>query len=329
MDHRRPDVGKTCTEALLEEAAEMARDPGDLYQISAEASEPDPEQVLLYYLDGFVDAGSAGRQLATHLLTTLEHTEVARFDVDSLIDYRSRRPAMIFSKDHWESADTPEIIVHRLRDADGTPFLLLHGLEPDREWEAFTRAVLSLSDRLKVRLAASFHGVPMGVPHTRPLGVIGHATQPDLIDGYLPFVDRVQVPGSAQSLIEFRMGEANRSAVGFAVQVPHYLAHASYPAAAIALLEAVQRATGLTLPADALREAAQLTDAEIARQVAESEEVSEVVRSLEEQYDAFAAERQNLLAGQPENMPTADELAAQFEKFLAEQQFGGEGTETS
>ena len=237
---------------------------------------------------------------------------------------------MIFTKDHWESVEVPEIALHLLKDSAGTPFLLLNGLEPDREWETFSRAVLQMSDALKVRLAASFHGIPMGVPHTRPLGVTGHATQPTLIDGYQPLVDRLQVPGSASALIEFRMGEAGRAAVGFAVHVPHYLAHASYPAAALSLLAAVERATGLDLPSDALRDAAQLTDAEIARQVAGSDEVTEVVRSLEEQYDAFTAERQNLLAGQPENMPTADELGAQFERFLAEQQqLGGDGTESS
>ena len=81
------------------------------------------------------------------------------------------------------------------------------------------------------------------------------------------------------------------------------------------------------MPAESLREAADVTDAEIERQVAGSEEVTEVVKSLEEQYDAFNADRQNLLAEQAENMPTADELGAQFERFLAEQQFGGEGTE--
>ena len=307
----------------------MPRDPGDLYQVSPAAPSLDADLVMLYYLDGFVDAGGAGRQLTTHLLSTLDHSEVARFDVDSLIDYRSRRPAMIFTKDHWESVDEPEITVHLLKDAENTPFLLLNGLEPDRDWEAFTRAVLDLSARLKVRMVVSYHGIPMGVPHTRPLGITGHATQPELIDGYQPLVDRLQVPGSASALIEFRMGEAGKAAAGFAVHVPHYLAHASYPAAAITLLAAIERATGLNLPGEALREAAQLTDAEIARQVEGSDEVTEVVRSLEEQYDAFNAGRQDLLAGQPENMPTADELGAQFERFLAEQQYGGEGTPES
>jgi len=81
----------------------------------------------------------------------------------------------------------------------------------------------------------------------------------------------------------------------------------------------VQRVTGLLLPGDALREAAHRTDLEIARQVEGSEEVTEVVQALEQQYDAFAA-GDGEPADEPENMPTAEELGAQFERFLAEQQ---------
>ncbi len=301
----------------------MARDPGDLYKVSPDAPELDGVP-MLYYLDGFIDAGGAGRLLTAHLLGTLEHTEVARFDVDSLIDYRSRRPVMTFAKDHWEHYDAPEISISLLHDETGAPFLLLSGPEPDHDWNAFISALLSLSMTLKVELAVGFHGIPMGVPHTRPLGVTAHATRTDLVEGYRPLVDRLQVPGSAAALLELRMGEEGRSAIGFAVHVPHYLAQAAYPAAAVTLLESVQRATGLTLPADALREAAHRTDLEIARQVEGSDEVTEVVQALEQQYDAFAAGNSDMLADEPENMPTAEELGAQFERFLAEQQGRGD-----
>jgi predicted ATP-grasp superfamily ATP-dependent carboligase len=307
----------------LREAAGVARDPGDLYKVSPDAPELG-EVPMLYYLDGFIDAGGAGRLLTAHLLGTLEHTEVARFDVDSLIDYRSRRPVMTFAKDHWEHYDAPEISVSLLHDETGTPFLLLNGPEPDHDWNAFIAALLSLSTTLKVQLAVGFHGIPMGVPHTRPLGVTAHATRTDLVEGYRPLVDRLQVPGSAAALLELRMGEEGRSAIGFAVHVPHYLAQAAYPAAAVTLLESVQRATGLTLPTDALREAAHRTDLEIARQVEGSDEVSEVVQALEQQYDAFTAGNSDMLADEPENMPTAEELGAQFERFLAEQQGRGD-----
>jgi hypothetical protein len=108
------------------------------------------------------------------------------------------------------------------------------------------------------------------------------------------------------------------------VHVPHYLAQAAYPAAAVTLMESIQRATGLLLPGDALREAARRTDEEIARQVEGSDEVAEVVQSLEEQYDSFSADRDGLLDGDPDNMPTAEELGAEFERFLAEQQGHGD-----
>jgi predicted ATP-grasp superfamily ATP-dependent carboligase len=306
----------------------VARDPGDLYQLSPVAAESDGDLVMLYYLDGFIDAGSAGRLLAVHLATSLEGQEVARFDVDALIDYRSRRPVMTFAKDHWEDYDTPELTLSLLRDSEGKPFLLLNGLEPDREWEAFTAAVAQLTERLRVGLSVSFHGIPMGVPHTRALGVTAHSTQPGLIDGYRPLVDKLQVPGSASALLEYRLGQAERAAVGFAVHVPHYLAQAAYPAAAVTLLESVQRATGLVLPGDSLREAARRTDLEIARQVEGSAEVTEVVEALEQQYDAFAADRENLLGEDAESMPTAEEIGAEFERFLAEQQGRGDSPET-
>jgi predicted ATP-grasp superfamily ATP-dependent carboligase len=305
----------------------VARNPADLYEVGPAAQDAAGDLVMLYYLDGFIDAGAAGRLLTAHLLSSLEHEQVATFDIDSLLDYRSRRPIMTFAKDHWEDYDAPELGVSLLRDAEGTPFLLLAGLEPDREWETFAAAVLQLSAELRVRLSVSFHGIPMGVPHTRQLGVTAHATQPGLIDGYQPLVDRLQVPGSAAALIEYRLGAAGRSAVGFAVHVPHYLAQAAYPTAATTLLESVHRATGLVLPADALREAAHRTNLEIARQVEGSAEVTEVVQALEQQYDAFAANRENLLAGD-EQVPTAEELGAQFERFLAEQQNRGDNTDS-
>ncbi len=299
----------------------MSRNPADLYEVSPGAPRTDGDLVMLYYLDGFIDAGAAGRLLAAHLMSTLEHEQVATFDIDSLLDYRSRRPIMTFAKDHWDDYDAPELAVSLLRDAQGTPFLLLAGLEPDREWEAFTAAVVQFSADLGVRLSVSFHGIPMGVPHTRQLGVTAHATAPGLIDGYRPVLDKLQVPGSAAALLEYRLGAAGRNAIGFAVHVPHYLSQAAYPAAAATLLDSVQRASGLVLPGDALREAAHRTNLEIARQVEGSAEVAEVVQALEQQYDAFTADRENLLAD-AEQVPTAEELGAEFERFLAEQHRG-------
>jgi hypothetical protein len=260
--------------------------------------------------------------MTEHLLDTHSHETIATFDTDRLIDYRARRPLMTFDKDHWSSYDTPKLEISLLTDAADRPFLLLAGPEPDHEWELFTAAVRSLADRLGAGTTINYFGVPMGIPHTRPLGVLAHGTRPGLATSHVKLPNRLQVPGSVASLLELRFGEAGRDAIGFAVQVPHYLSQAAYPTAALALLESVREVTGLDLPDSALRDAEEHTNALIARQVDESAEVSELVRGLEQQYDAVTEnERENLLA-EGEEMPTADELAAQFEQFLADQQRG-------
>jgi predicted ATP-grasp superfamily ATP-dependent carboligase len=298
-------------------------DPEDLYELDAELPELS-RPVLLHSLDGFVDAGSTGRLVRDHIMDTLDHRVIGRFDVDSLIDYRARRPVMTYDQDHWADYDAPELAVHLVRDATGSPFLFLTGPEPDRLWEGFSTGVRSMVERLGVSLTVGFHGIPMGVPHTRPVGLTPHGTRPELITGPRPWFGRVQVPGSASALLELRLGEAGHNAIGFAVHVPHYLSQSDYPAAAVTALDAVAAATGLTLPSDELRAAAVRTNTEIADQIAGSDEVEKVVQALEQQYDAFAgsADRESLLASEA-NMPTAEELGAAFERFLAEQEGDG------
>src|SRR5207244_13060666 len=135
-----------------------------------------------------------------------------------------------------------------LHDDGGTPLLLLAGLAPDLQWERFSGAVEDLVERMSVRVTVGLNAIPMAVPHTRPTGITAHATRPDLISGYEPWLRRVQVPGSAGNLLEYRLGSHGHDAIGFAVHVPHYLAQAGYPAAANELLTAVSRVTGLLLP---------------------------------------------------------------------------------
>jgi predicted ATP-grasp superfamily ATP-dependent carboligase len=298
----------------------LVLDPENLYEVDSDV--PDLSgAVLLHHLEGFMDAGAAGSALVEQLLSGYEHRVVARFDVDSLLDYRSRRPMMTFATDHWEDYQAPELVVRLLHDASGTPFLLLTGQEPDFRWEAFAEAVGQLVERWGVRLTVGFHGIPMGVPHTRPLGVTAHGTRPELVAGHDTFFNRVQVPGNVSGLLELRLGQAGHDAIGFAAHVPHYLTQSTYPAAALVLLNAIVRSTDLVLPAASLAESSRRADAEIQRQVAESDQVAEVVASLERQYDAFAdaKDKENLLAD-PENIPSADELGAELERFLAEQQ---------
>lgn len=307
-------------------------DPEQLYALEPRWAEPASRAVgadgeglaLVHALTGFIDAGSVTRIVGEHLLEHLPHELVATFDADQLVDYRSRRPAMVFEQDRYSSYQAPQLELHEVLDRAGSPFLLLVGPEPDVQWERFAVAIRQLVEHLSVSRTIAVHAIPMAVPHTRPLGVIAHGTRPELavpVQG-LPPVGRfpkVQVPGSAAALLELRLGEWGFDAQGFVVQVPHYVADSPYPAAAALIVDQLGLAAGLDLPTTALLSAAEETRQAIAEHMAGSDEVARVVHALEQQYDAYvgARGRTALLASEDVPLPSADELGAEVERFLA------------
>ncbi len=308
------------------------RDPADLYELH-----PGFEDVvglaMLVFLDGFVDAGHTGRQMATTLFDRFTAEEVATFDVDRLLDYRSRRPTMTFVENTWTDYDAPKLALYRMWDEENSPFLVLHGPEPDCEWNTFTAAVEQLVERFGITLSVSVSGIPMAVPHTRPITVTPHATRSELVAGHTPWIGRIEVPASAASLLEYRLGLSGHDFIGYSIHVPSYLSQTQYPRAALAAVEYVSGVTGLALSAGDLEESAESADVDIAEQVAASEEIQRVVANLERQYDDIMFSREsegstdrNVLPLTDESsLPTADELGAELERFLAEREGDGNG----
>lgn len=296
------------------------RDPRDLYTVNEGAQRHSDVPVLVHALRGSLDAGHAGEMVARHLLSTMPSERVATFDADELVDYRSRRPALTFEDWRFTDYDEPVVALDLLRGPDGEQLLLLHGPEPDLQWDRFTTAVIELIEQLGVERTIGVHGIPMAVPHTRPISVTAHATRDELIDPQRHLMGRLQVPGNVAGLLELRLGKAGHDALGFAANVPHYLAQSEYPQAALALVRQIAGSTGLSLPLEELESAAAQTAGEIESQVAQSAEVGAVVRALEQQYDAFmesaAQPGQTTLVAEPA-LPSAEEIGAELEQFLA------------
>src|SRR3712207_4813396 len=227
---------------------------------------------------------------------------------------------MTFDGDCYASCAPPEILLHALEDDAGETFLLLRGPEPDFRWEAFVAAVGSLVDGLGVTSVVAMQAIPMPVPHPRPVTVTAHAVRRQLIEAYPFYWGEMQIPASAASLLELRLGEAGVDALGVAAHVPHYLAQAAYPAAALTLIEHLASLTRLHLPTEALQEAAQAHRSEVDEQISRSPENTAVVTALEQQFDRFTAAREeNGLLGDTGAVPSGEQIASEFERFLADQ----------
>jgi predicted ATP-grasp superfamily ATP-dependent carboligase len=304
----------------MTEASRLVHIVDDVPELRTADGETTFSPVLVHALEGFLDAGNAGALAVQQLLEQSSGPVVASFDVDSLYDYRARRPPMTFSEDHYESYDTPRLVVRVNRDALGTPYLLLHGPEPDTQWEGFAQAVRSVIEHFNVRLTVSMGAVPMAVPHTRPVMLTNHATRPDLLVTQNVWRGQIRIPASAQALLELRLGEWGFDAMGFVAHIPHYVAQFDYPLAAATMLESVEVVTGLQWDLDPMHQAAQEKLVEIAGQIEDSDEVRDVVAGLEQQYDAFhrpEPEDGLPLADDERELPTGEELGAEFERFLA------------
>jgi predicted ATP-grasp superfamily ATP-dependent carboligase len=277
--------------------------------------------VLIHALDGFLDAGNAANLAAKHLMAESQGRVVASFSIDDFYDYRARRPPMSFVENHYEAYEAPRLVIRLCHDRNGSPFLLLHGPEPDMHWEAFALAVRTVVEHFGVRLTVAMGAVPMAVPHTRPVMLTNHATTPDLLVQKNVWRGQIRVPASAQALLEFRLGEWEHPATGFVAHIPHYVAQFDYPLASLALLEAVEDVTGLEWDLAALRTAGEAKMLEIAAQIEDSEEVRDVVAGLEQQYDSFqraaADEGSSLPLAEEQELPTGEEIGAEFERFLA------------
>jgi len=295
------------------------RDPAGLYDLSTDITEVPLGLHLVAGLTGFADAGSAVTQFSEYLLDTLDHRVVAEFDSDALLDYRARRPTVYFDQDHLSDYTPLKLNLYLATDELGQQFLLLTGYEPDFQWERFTAAVLQLVEKYRVKTTTWVHAIPMPVPHTRSIGVTVSGNRSELIEAMSIWKPHTQVPANALHLVEYRLQELGHPIAGFVLLIPHYLADTEYPSAAVSALESVSAATGLIFPTDRLREEGRDFIAKIDGQVENNNELAKLVGTLEERHDSYMLDNplRSPLTDEDGELPSADDLAAELENFLA------------
>lgn len=275
---------------------------------------------MLVVFSGYLDAGSVSTQLENALLERLDHQLLATFETDQLLDYRSRRPQLRFDGRQFFDYEAPELELHLVRDQMQKPFLLLSGPEPDYQWDRFVAAVMMLVEQFDVRLVSLVDAIPLPVPHTRPIGVTTHGNAEELLEGLATWSPKGRIAAGAAQLLELRIAEAGRKVSGYTLHVPHYLADATYPQAAVAALEYVGAAMELMLPSEELRESGRDVEQQISEQVQNRPEIASMLHSLEERFDDYAAEHQtrSLLLNRDQDMPNADEIGSAVETYLSD-----------
>lgn len=273
------------------------------------------QPVLIIGMEGWIDAGFGGVNAMAALRESIETEPVITFDGDMLLDYRSRRPTLHIENGVNVGLTWPEIELRSGTDDNGNDVLLLVGPEPDQQWRAFTNAVCQLATGYGVRLAVGLRAFPAPVPHTRPVRLAATATTPELAAqvGFVP--GAINVPAGIQAAIERGLFLAGVPAVGIWARVPMYVAGSAYPAASIALLDGLERISGVRADQQELRAAAEVAKTKVDELIAQSSDHAAMVAGLEEQADAEQQHEQQA-PFDLEDLPSGDEIAAELERFL-------------
>ncbi len=114
----------------------------------------------------------------------------------------------------------------------------------------------------------------------------------------------LRVPAAAISVLEMAMAEGGIPAVGYFAQVPHYVS-GPYPAASLALLEALGRHLDIDLPTGDLAEEARQLRTRLDTATALEETTRTYVERLESMVDE-------------QRLPSGDDLIGEIERFLRE-----------
>ena len=293
-------------------------EPSDLYVLKVNPVDVSLGLPLIAALTGFSDAGGTISQVSESIFSMYDARLIVEFYNDELLDYRSRRPVMYFEKDHIISYDPSVLGLYLVNDEAGNPFLFLYGYEPDFKWDAFVAALRELFTLFAVSSVTWVHSIPFPLPHTRPVGVTVSGNRSELIDSISEWKPSTSVPGNVLHVLEYRVTPTGLPIAGFVLLVPHYLGDSEYPDAAISAFQYLTTATGLVFRTDPLRDEQKRFLRKLQSQVEENADLQRVISSLEQGYLAGEAGPGRPQISKPQQrVPSADEIAAELEDYLA------------
>lgn len=281
---------------------------------------PPDHPVLVIALEGWIDPGFAAQNALDALLTQVQTRTFAVFNGDDLIDHRARRP-----RTRLRSGVRGRVLYSapRLRvgvDLLGRGVALLVGPEPDYRWKAFADEVADLAVELGSPLVVGLGAFPAPVPHTRPVTLSSTASSAELAERVGFREGAIDVPAGIADVIGKICSERGIPSVGIWARVPHYVGAMPYAPATLALVEGLTALTDLVFDFGELREKASRATAEIDALIAQSDDHTEMVRQLEEQYEAgideFEGDSDDDEPLDDADLPTGDQLIEELERYL-------------
>ena len=266
--------------------------------------------MLVCAFRGWNDAAAAASTALTTIADSLGGEQVASIDSEEYFDFQSTRPTISMEEGQTRRIDWPEnnLIAVRVPTAD-RDLVLLDGTEPNLRWRTFAETVTTAADALGIELVVTLGALIAEVSHTLPVPITGLASSQQLVDELELERSNYEGPTGITGVVHDFCRQTGIESASLWAAVPHYVAAVPNPKAALALLRRLEGLTGIAVEAAELEEETADYEEQIGRAVAANPEIEELVSRIE-------AEQVDLLTAEGTELPSADSIAREFQRFL-------------
>ncbi len=268
---------------------------------------------------GWNDAGDAASTAVAFMSTALGARRFARVDTEEFYDFQANRPRIKLTDENtreieWPGVEMFEASIPRApRD-----LVFVQGVEPSLRWRAFSSLIVELAEALGVQMVITLGALLADVPHTRPVAMTGLASDPALMERMgASGPGTYEGPTGIVGVLHSAASDAGMPALSLWASIPHYVAAAPSPKAALALVRRLESLVGVSVDASELELAAETYERQVGLAVSSDPDVQAFVERLERDAES---EEEPLM---PDDLPSGDLLASEFQRFL--RQRGREG----
>ncbi len=269
------------------------------------------DPLLVCAFNGWNDAGEAASAALGFLIESFGAEEVAAIDPEEFFDFSETRPTVTLSNGRARIIEWPELAFHAATvTGSERDLVLLTGPEPSLRWRTFTRTIIEAAQELGAREMVTLGALLADVPHTRPTHITGLASDDSLIERLGFERSSYEGPTGIVGVLHDAFAKADLKSSSLWASVPHYVAAAPNPKAALALVRKFEGLARMAVDASALEEAAEDYERQVSAAVASDPDVKAFVERLEQSAD----ESEEL--SPPQRIPSADAIARDFQRFL-------------
>jgi proteasome assembly chaperone (PAC2) family protein len=264
---------------------------------------------LVCAFTGWNDAGDAASAALKFLGASLGATRFARIDPEEFYDFQATRPKVRLVNGRTREIEWPEVEIYEARVPRAPrDLILLSGAEPSMRWRSFGRLVIDRAEALGTQMVVALGALLADVPHSRPVPITGLASDDALVHKVGLDQSSYEGPTGIVGVLHAACQEAGVPSASLWASVPHYVAAAPNPKAALALLRKLEGLVGVSVDAGELESAA----VDYERQVSLAVQSDPDVQAFVERLERAAAEEE----AEAQDLPSGDVIARDFQRFL-------------